>query len=194
MATVVWDVDPGWIVRWTSGLCWKGWMPQSTDLVAPATFVPKAPDVKAAPKDAGTGTAGNTGSVSGGNAGTGTGGNAGNSAVGGNAGNSAVGGNVGNSGSGGNTGTGTGGTSKSLTVTGTAGTYTISVGGVASAAIQHDGDANAIKAAIEGIAAVGSGKVTVTGTGPFVIALDPTVAGAVTVTGAGLTGGTATLA
>ena len=158
-------------------------MPQSNDLVAPATFVPKGPDVKAAHKD--TGTAGNTGSVSGGNAGTGTGGNAGNSAVGGN---------VGNSGSGGNTGTGTGGTSKSLTVTGTAGTYTISVGGVASAAIQHDGDANAIKAAIEGIAAVGSGKVTVTGTGPFVIALDPTVAGAVTVTGAGLTGGTATLA
>jgi len=61
-------------------------MPQSTDLVAPATFVPKAPDVKAAPKaapkDTGTGTAGNTGSVSGGNSGTGTGGNAGNSGTG----------------------------------------------------------------------------------------------------------------
>jgi len=64
-------------------------MPQSNDLVAPATFVPKAPDVKAAPKD--TGTAGNTGSVSGGNTGTGTGGNAGNSAVGGNVGNSGSG-------------------------------------------------------------------------------------------------------
>ena len=84
--------------------------------------------------------------------------------------------------------------SKSLTITGTAGTYTISVGGVASAAIQYDANANAIKAAIEGIAAVGVGKVTVTGTGPFVIALDPAVVGAVTVTGTGLTGGTAALA
>ena len=73
-------------------------MPQSTGLVAPATFVPKAPDVKAAPKD--TGTAGNTGSVSGGNTGSVSGGNTG-TGTGGNAGNSAVGGNVGNSGSGG---------------------------------------------------------------------------------------------
>ena len=83
--------------------------------------------------------------------------------------------------------------SKSLTITGTAGTYTISVGGVASAAIAYDANANAIKAAIEGIAAVGVGKVTVTGTGPFVIALDPAVVGAVTATGTGLTGGNATL-
>ena len=84
--------------------------------------------------------------------------------------------------------------SKSLTITATGGSYTISVGGTASAAIQYDDDANAIKAAIEGIAAVGAGKVTVTGTGPFVIALDPSVTGALTVTGTSLTGGTATLA
>ena len=84
--------------------------------------------------------------------------------------------------------------SKSLTVTGSAGTYTISVGGVASAAIQYDGDANAIKGAIEGIAAVGAGKVTVTGAGPFVIALDPAVTGTLTATGTGLTGGNAVLA
>ena len=83
--------------------------------------------------------------------------------------------------------------SKSLTVTGSAGTYTISVGGVASAAIAYDANANAIKAAIEGIAAVGAGKVTVTGTGPFIIAPDPSVTGTLTATGTGLTGGAATL-
>lgn len=83
--------------------------------------------------------------------------------------------------------------SKSLTITGTAGTYTISVGGVASAAIAYDANANAIKAAIEGIAAVGAGKVTVTGTGPFIIAPDPSVTGTLTATGTGLTGGAATL-
>jgi hypothetical protein len=83
--------------------------------------------------------------------------------------------------------------SKSLTITGTAGTYTVSVGGVASAAIAYDANANAIKAAIEGIAAVGAGKVTVTGTGPFIIAPDPSVTGTLTATGTGLTGGAATL-
>jgi hypothetical protein len=83
--------------------------------------------------------------------------------------------------------------SKSLTVTGSAGTYTISVGGVASAAIAYDANANAIKAAIEGIAAVGAGKVTVTGTGPFIIAPDASVTGTLTATGTGLTGGAATL-
>ena len=83
--------------------------------------------------------------------------------------------------------------SKSLTVTGSAGTYTISVGGVASAAIAYDANANAIKAAIEGIAAVGAGKVTVTGTGPFIIAPDASVTGTLTATGTGLTGGNATL-
>lgn len=83
--------------------------------------------------------------------------------------------------------------SKSLTITGTAGTYTVSVGGVASAAIAYDANANAIKAAIEGIAAVGAGKVTVTGTGPFIIAPDASVTGTLTATGTGLTGGAATL-
>ena len=82
---------------------------------------------------------------------------------------------------------------KSLTITGTAGTYTVSVGGVASAAIAYDANANAIKAAIEGIAAVGAGKVTVTGTGPFIIAPDASVTGTLTATGTGLTGGNATL-
>ena len=83
--------------------------------------------------------------------------------------------------------------SKSLTITGTAGTYTISVGGTASAPIAYDANANAIKAAIEGIAAVGAGKVTVTGTGPFIIAPDASVTGTLTATGTGLTGGNATL-
>ena len=83
--------------------------------------------------------------------------------------------------------------SKSLTITGTAGTYTVSVGGVASAAIAYDANANAIKAAIEGIAGVGAGKVTVTGTGPFIIAPDASVTGTLTATGTGLTGGNATL-
>ena len=83
--------------------------------------------------------------------------------------------------------------SKSLTITGTAGTYTVSVGGVASAAIAYDANANAIKAAIEGIAAVGAGKVTVTGTGPFIIAPDASVTVTLTATGTGLTGGAATL-
>ena len=83
--------------------------------------------------------------------------------------------------------------SKSLTITGTAGTYTISVGGTASAPIAYDANANAIKAAIEGIAAVGAGKVTVTGTGPFIIAPDASVTGTLTATGTGLTGGAATL-
>ncbi|MFY9491049.1 MAG: phage tail protein [Mycobacterium sp.] len=83
--------------------------------------------------------------------------------------------------------------SKSLTVTGSGGTYTISVGGVASAGIPYDANANAIKAAIEGIAAVGAGKVTVTGTGPFIIAPDASVTGTLTATGTGLTGGAATL-
>lgn len=83
---------------------------------------------------------------------------------------------------------------KTLTITATGGTYTLSVGGTASASINYNADANTIKGAIEGIAGVGSGKATVTGSGPYTISLDKSVAGALTVTATSLTGGTATLA
>ena len=86
---------------------------------------------------------------------------------------------------------------KTLTVASAAtGTYTLSVGGTASAGISPAATVAEIKAAIEAISGVGAGKVTITGGvgGPYTITLDASVTGALTVTSTGLTGGTATLA
>lgn len=78
--------------------------------------------------------------------------------------------------------------SKELTIGGTGGTYTLSVGGSATAAIAFDANAAAIKSALEALTAVGAGKATVTGTGPYTISLDSSVVGALTGTFTSVTG------
>lgn len=84
--------------------------------------------------------------------------------------------------------------SKSLTITATGGTYTLSVGAAKTADLNFDATATEIKTALEGLAGVGAGKVTVTGSGPFTISLDPAVTGTLSITGTALTGGTGTIA
>lgn len=89
----------------------------------------------------------------------------------------------------------TGGEITTLTITATGGTYTLTVNGATTGALAFNANAAAIDAAVEALAGVGAGKVTVTGAGPFSLAFDPTL-GDVTVTVAtgALTGGTATIA
>jgi hypothetical protein len=80
--------------------------------------------------------------------------------------------------------------SKSLTIGATGGVYTLTVGTTKTADIPFNANAAAIQAALEALANVGAGKVTVTGAdgGPHNIALDPSVTGALTLQTTGLTG------
>jgi hypothetical protein len=79
-----------------------------------------------------------------------------------------------------------------LTITGSpgGGTFTISVGANTTAGIAYNASAATIQTAVTGLASVGAGNATVTGTGPFPITFKPGVAEAVVKSsGAGLTGG-----
>lgn len=80
-----------------------------------------------------------------------------------------------------------------VTVTGTAGNWKAKVGGVASANIVFNATTAAVQSAIEAVAGVGVGKVSVTGTvGSYTVVLDSSL-GVLTADGTGLTGGTATV-
>jgi hypothetical protein len=74
------------------------------------------------------------------------------------------------------------------------GTYTLSVGTDETNDIPFDADGADIQAELELLPSVGAGKVTVTGTAsPFIITLDPSVTGALTIDGTSLTGGSAAI-
>lgn len=75
----------------------------------------------------------------------------------------------------------------------TGGTYTLSVGGTASASIAYNASSSTVQTALEGITGVGAGKVAVTGSSSqgFIAVFDSSVTGALTATSTGLTGGTA---
>lgn len=79
-----------------------------------------------------------------------------------------------------------------VTITGapTAGTFTLSVGGQTTAGIAYNAAASAVQAALVALSSVGAGNATVTGSagGPYSVMLAN--GGALTGSGAGLTGGT----
>jgi hypothetical protein len=83
---------------------------------------------------------------------------------------------------------------KRLVSAATGGTFTLTVGTDVTTDIDFDATADEIQDALEALASVGVGKVTVTGTDfPYIITLDPSVTGAFTLQGIGLTGGSAAL-
>lgn len=77
-----------------------------------------------------------------------------------------------------------------VTITGapTGGTWTITIDGQ-TATVPYNATAAALQTALASLPTVGVGRVVVTGTGPYTLALDGAVTGAVTASGAGLTGG-----
>ncbi len=83
------------------------------------------------------------------------------------------------------------GTAYTVTVTGspTGGTFTLSVAGDETGDLDYDADADDVRAALEALATVNIGQVTVSGAGPFTVTLSPEL-GALTADGSGLTGGT----
>lgn len=81
---------------------------------------------------------------------------------------------------------------QTITITGspTGGTYTLSFGGQTTSALAFNANAAAIQAALQALSTIGSGKVAVTGTGPFLATFSLYgLQGAITATGS-LTGGT----
>lgn len=83
---------------------------------------------------------------------------------------------------------------KTVTVTGSpaGGTFTLTYGGQTTSGIAYNATASAVQTALTGLSSVGAGKATVTGTagGPYTVALDSTLTGALTASGTNLTGGT----
>lgn len=90
--------------------------------------------------------------------------------------------------------TGVAGTPMTVTVTGepTGGTFTLSIGGQTTDALNHNTTATKIKSELEALTNVGTGNVQVSGTsgGPWTVAFDASVSGTLTADGTGLTGGT----
>ncbi len=87
-------------------------------------------------------------------------------------------------------------TVQTLTFTATGGTLTYTYKGATTAGVAYNANAATIQTALEGLSTIGTGKVTVTGTGPFTITLsDDLGAHQLIVLGTGsLTGGSATIA
>lgn len=89
----------------------------------------------------------------------------------------------------------TGGEVQTITVTASGGTYTLTVGGQTTSALANSANAAAIQAALQALSSVGTGKATVTGSGPYTVTFDPSLGDVtMTVNTGSLTGGTATLA
>lgn len=59
--------------------------------------------------------------------------------------------------------------SATLTSTATDGTFTITVNGQTTAALDHDANESTIESAVEGLSSVGAGNLTVSGSGPFTL-------------------------
>jgi hypothetical protein len=78
------------------------------------------------------------------------------------------------------------GASVQLTVTVTSGTFTLTYAGVTTAGIAFNAPAATIQTALQGLSSVGSGKATVTGTGPFSVVFAPALTGTFSAVGAGL--------
>jgi len=86
----------------------------------------------------------------------------------------------------------TGGEINTLTISGspTGGTFTITVDGQTTGGIAYNANAATIQAAIVALSTVGTGKCTVTGTGPFTLTFATSLGNlAVSADGASLTGG-----
>lgn len=82
---------------------------------------------------------------------------------------------------------------QTITIVGspTGGTYTLSFNGQTTSGIAYNASASAIQTALQGLSTIGSGKVAVTGTGPFLATFSLYGFQAlITASGTSLTGGT----
>lgn len=90
--------------------------------------------------------------------------------------------------------TGVAGTPLTVTVTGepTGGTFTLSIGGQTTTALNHNTTSAKVKSELEALTNVGTGNVQVSGTsgGPWTVVFDASITGPLTADGTDLTGGT----